>query len=62
MKKVLKWIKARGTEPSTYVGVGTIVALAGAPKLGIQITQAGEAIGMILGGGLIAHRAFTPKD
>jgi hypothetical protein len=62
MKKVFKWIKARGTEPSTYVGVGAIVALAGAPKLGFQITQMGEAVGMILGGGLIAHRSFTPKD
>lgn len=61
MKKVFKWIKARGTEPSTYIGVGTIVALAGAPKLGFQITQAGEAIGLILSGGLIAHRSFTPK-
>ena len=62
MKKVFKWIKARGSEPSTYVGVGTIVALAGAPKIGFQITQMGEAIGMIVGGGLIAHRAFKPKD
>lgn len=57
MKKAFRWIKARAKEPSTYVGVGTIVAIAGAPKLGIQITQVGEALGLILGGGLIAAKA-----
>jgi hypothetical protein len=62
MKKALRWIKNRAKEPSSYVGLGTIVAIAGAPKLGIQITQVGEAIALIVGGGLIASKARDAPD
>ena len=61
MAKALKWIKARLKEPSTYAGLGTILTVAGARELGIQVTQVGQGLALILGG-LVAHRAFDSTE
>jgi hypothetical protein len=54
MKNVLKWIGARLRERSTYVGLGMIASVAGAPVLGLQIDHVGQAVALIAGGGLTA--------
>jgi hypothetical protein len=53
-KKILKWLGARLKERSTYAGVATIAAVAGAPALGVQIDQVGQAVALIVGSGLAA--------
>lgn len=59
MSKVLKWLGSRAQERSTYTGLAVLAAVAGAPKLGVQIDQVGQAVALIAGGGLIA--ATTKK-
>jgi hypothetical protein len=54
MKKVLRWIGRRLRERSTYAGIGMIATVAGAPSLGVQIDHVGQAVGLIVGGGLAA--------
>jgi hypothetical protein len=54
LKKILKWLGARLKERSTYAGVATIAAVAGAPALGVQIDQVGQAVALIVGSGLAA--------
>jgi hypothetical protein len=58
-KKILKWLGQRLRERSTYAGIGMIAAVAGAPSLGMQIDHVGQAVGLIVGGGLAA--ASTTK-
>ena len=53
MGKVLKWLGNRAKERSTYAGVAIIASALGAQKLGVQIDQVGQAVGLIVGGGLI---------
>lgn len=53
MGKVLKWIGRRAKERSTYAGVAIVASALGAQKLGVQIDQIGQAVGLIVGGGLI---------
>jgi len=53
-KKILKWLVSRLKERSTYVGIATIATVAGAPALGVQIDQIGQAVTLIAGGGLMA--------
>lgn len=53
-KKILKWAGARLRERSTYVGLGMIATVAGAPALGLQIDHIGQAVSLIAGGGLVA--------
>jgi len=53
MNKVVKWLGKRAKERSTYAGVAVIVSALGAQKLGVQIDQIGQAVGLIVGGGLI---------
>lgn len=53
MGKVLKWIGRRAKERTTYAGVAVIASALGAQKLGVQIDQIGQAVGLIVGGGLI---------
>jgi hypothetical protein len=53
-KKILKWLGARLKERSTYADVATIAAVAGAPALGVQIDQVGQAVALIVGSGLVA--------
>lgn len=53
MSKVLKWIGRRAKERTTYAGVAVIASALGAQKLGMQIDQIGQAVGLIVGGGLI---------
>lgn len=53
MSKVLKWLGGRAKERSTYAGVAIIASALGAQKLGVQIDQVGQAVGLIVGGGLI---------
>ena len=53
-KKILKWTGARLRERSTYAGLGMIATVAGAPVLGMQIDHVGQAVGLIVGGGLAA--------
>jgi len=60
MKKVFKWIGARLKERSTYVGLGMIASVAGAPALGMQISDVGNAVALIAGGGLAAATTRLP--
>jgi hypothetical protein len=53
-KKILKWLGARLRENSTYAGLGIIAAVAGEHALGVQIGQVGQAVSLIVGGGLVA--------
>lgn len=53
LKKVGKWFGRRAKERSTYAGVAIIVSALGARELGVQIDQVGQAVGLIVGGGLI---------
>lgn len=53
MGKVLKWIGRRAKERTTYAGIAVIASALGAQKLGVQIDQIGQAVGLIVGGGLI---------
>ena len=53
-KKILKWLGARLRENSIYVGLGVIAAVAGEHALDIQIGQVGQAVSLIVGGGLMA--------
>ena len=51
MKKVLKWLKARAFEPSTWAGIAAVATAVGAPGLAVGAKVLGAAIG----GGLIGH-------
>jgi len=53
LKKVGKWFGRRAKERSTYAGVAIIVSALGARELGVQIDQVGQAVSLIVGGGLI---------
>lgn len=54
LKKIIKWLGARLKERSTYAGLGVIATVAGAPALGVQIDHIGQAVTLIVGGGLVA--------
>lgn len=56
MKKITKWLGKRAKERSTYTGVAIVASILGAEKLGVQIDQIGQAVGLIVGGGLIASQ------
>ncbi len=56
LKNVGKWIGKRAKERSTYAGVAIIASALGAHKLGVQIDQIGQAVGLIVGGGLVASQ------
>ena len=53
LKKIAKWAKRRLLERSTYVGLATAAAALGAEKLGVQIGQVGELVGVVTGALLI---------
>lgn len=55
-KKVLNWLGKRAKERSTYAGAAVIASMLGADKVGMQIDQIGQAIGLIVGGGLMASQ------
>ena len=63
MKKLLsaafKWAKRRATEPSTYVGIGTVIAATVSPKLGAQIGANAQIAAVVFGSVLAA--ATTSK-
>lgn len=59
MSKVLKWLGNRAKERSTYAGVAIIASALGAQKLGVQIDQVGQAVGLIVGGGLIGTQRIN---
>lgn len=52
-KKIASWIGKRSKERSTYAGVAIVASVLGADKLGMQIDQIGQAVALIVGGGLI---------
>lgn len=56
LKKVSKWLGKRAKERSTYAGVAIIASSLGAHELGLQIDQIGQAVGLIVGGGLMASQ------
>ena len=60
-KKVVKWVAKRVKERSTYAGLAVIASLLGAHKLGLQIDQIGQAVGLIVGGGLIGTQSDTSE-
>lgn len=55
-KNIGKWIGKRAKERSTYTGLAIVASILGANKLGMQIDQVGQAVGLILGGGLMASQ------
>ena len=57
MKKITKWLGKRAKERTTYTGVAAILSMLGAQKLGVQVDQIGQAVGLIVGGGLIATQS-----
>ena len=59
MGKVLKWIGRRAKERTTYAGIAVIASALGAQKLGVQIDQIGQAVGLIVGGGLIGTQKLN---
>ena len=59
MAKVLKWIGRRAKERTTYAGIAVIASALGAQKLGVQIDQIGQAVGLIVGGGLIGTQKLN---
>ena len=52
-QKIIKWVSNRAKERSTYAGLAVIASMLGANHLGMQIDQIGQAVGLIVGGGLI---------
>lgn len=60
--KILKWLGLRLRERSTYAGLSIIAAVVGAPALGMQIDQVGQAIALITGGGLIGSNIDDKAD
>lgn len=54
MKKILDLIKRLLTQKSTYAGAAVIASVVGAPKLGVQIDQVGQAVGLIVGAAVAA--------
>jgi hypothetical protein len=54
MKKITKWMRLRLRERSTYAGLSIIATVLGAPALGMQIGQVGQAVSLIVGSGLAA--------
>jgi len=57
MAKILKWLGKRAKERTTYTGVAVVASVLGAQKLGVQIDQIGQAVALILGGGLIGTQS-----
>jgi hypothetical protein len=60
-KKIINWVGARAKERSTYAGLALICSMLGAHQLGMQIDQIGQAVGLIVGGGLIGMQS-KPED
>lgn len=60
-KKVVQWVAKRVKERSTYAGLAVIASMLGAHKLGIQIDQVGQAVGLIVGGGLIGNQSSSAE-
>ena len=56
-RKAKNWLGKRAKERSTYAGVAVIASMLGAHELGMQIDQIGQAVGLIVGGGLIASQS-----
>lgn len=54
MKKVLRWLKSRLLEKSTYTGIAVVASVLGAREAGVAIDQIGTAVALIAGGGLVA--------
>ena len=54
--KIKNWLLRRAKERSTYAGVAIIASTLGADKLGMQIDQVGQAVSLIVGGGLMASQ------
>ena len=62
LKKIAKWAVRRLKERSTYVGLATVAATFGASKLGVQIDQIGQIVGIVTGTGLIAATTSVHPD
>lgn len=62
LKKIGRWVVRRLSERSTFVGLATAAAALGANKLGVQIDQVGQIVGLVVGTGLVAATtsAHTP--
>ena len=55
IKKIGSWLAKRAEKRSIYAGIVIIASMLGAGKFGLQINQIGQAVGLIVGGGLLAH-------
>jgi hypothetical protein len=63
---ILKWVKSRAKERSTYVGVASIVAgvatVAGKPELAEGVNEYLPLLLTIVGGALVAKPAPEPEQ
>ena len=60
-KKILGWLVRKAKEPSTYAGIAVTATIIGKPDLAHTIGQIGQAVALILGGGLIAHSSYSEE-
>jgi len=49
LKKIFAYLKKMLTQRSTYAGIAVLATVAGAPAIGLQVDQVGQAIGLIVG-------------
>lgn len=61
LKNVLNWFVRKAKEPSTYAGIAVAATIVGKPDLANTIGQVGQAVGLIVGGGLIAHTSISEQ-
>jgi hypothetical protein len=54
MKKILAYLKKMLTQRSTYAGIAVLATVAGAPAVGLQVDQIGQAVGLIVGTAAVA--------
>ena len=60
--KIVRFIKKRAKEKSTYVGLAAVATALGAPHVGAVIDQYSTAALLILGSGLVHLDSTTPSD
>ena len=54
MKKLIKFVKLRAKEPTTYAGLAILATAAGLPAVGVTLDKVAMGLALILGGGLAA--------
>jgi hypothetical protein len=60
MSEFIEWMRLRGREPSTWVGLAMIAVMLGSDPM--QAHAVAQAVGLILGGGLVAAGPLPSDD